>query len=126
VVDVSADRTKAWGRFRCFLQGGVHETKTDAPKHIPEQFWEAGIYENEYSKRDGLWRIQVFNYRVVYQANYEQGWAHSDRTPLVVSHFTDVYPRNVRGPDELRPAPAIWPDTFVMPFHYAHPVTGKR
>jgi hypothetical protein len=61
--------------------------KTDAPKHIPAQFWEAGIYENEYSKRDGTWRIQVFN---------------------------------------LRPAPATWPETLVMPFHYAHPVTGKR
>jgi hypothetical protein len=96
VVDVSADRTKAWGRFRCFLQGGVHETKTDAPKHIPEQFWEAGIYENEYSKRDGLWRIQVFNYRVVYQANYEQGWAHSDRTPWW-SLTSQMYIRGTSG-----------------------------
>jgi hypothetical protein len=60
------------------------------------------------------------------EAAYEQGWAYSGRTPLVVSHFTDVYPRSARGPDELRPAPATWPDTFVMPFHYAHPMTGKR
>lgn len=126
VVDVAPDRTRAWGRFRCFLQGGVHESKTDAPAHIPDQFWEAGIYENEYSKRDGVWRIQVFNYRVVYQANYEQGWAHSPRTPLVVSNYKDIYPRSPRGPDELRPVPATWPETFVMPFHYAHPVTGKR
>ena len=65
VVDVASDRTRAWGRFRCLLQGGVHEGKTDAPAHVPDQFWEAGIYENEYSKRDGVWRIQVFNYRVV-------------------------------------------------------------
>jgi hypothetical protein len=126
VVDVAPDRTRAWGRFRCFLQGGVHESKTDAPKHIPGQFWEAGIYENEYSKRDGIWRIQVFNYRIVYQATYEQGWAHSGRGPLVVSNFTDVYPRNARGPDELRLPPPTWPETFVMPFHYGHPVTGKR
>jgi SnoaL-like domain len=126
VVDVAADRTRAWGRFRCFLQGGVHESKTDAPKHIPGQFWEAGIYENEYSKRDGIWRIQVFNYRIVYQATYEHGWAHSGRGPLVVSNFTEVYPRNARGPDELRPPPPTWPKTFVMPFHYGHPVTGKR
>ncbi len=126
IVDVSPDGTRAWGRFRCFLQGGVHETRTDAPKHIPAQFWEAGIYENEYSKRDGLWRIQVFNYRIVYQANYELGWAHSPLSPLVVSRYTDVYPHNPRGPDELRPMPVTWPENFVMPFHYAHPVTGKR
>jgi SnoaL-like protein len=126
VVDVAPDRARAWGRFRCFLQGGVHESKTDAPAHIPDQFWEAGIYENEYAKRDGIWRIQVFNYRVVYQATYEQGWAHSPRAPLVVSNYKDVYPHSPRGPDELRPVPATWPETFVMPFHYAHPVTGRR
>ena len=34
-------------QLRIVLQGGVHESKTDAPKHIPGQFWEAGIYENE-------------------------------------------------------------------------------
>lgn len=41
-------------------------------------------------------------------------------------YFLNVYPGNARGPDELRPAPAVWPETFVMPFHYGHPVTGAR
>jgi hypothetical protein len=78
------------------------------------------------SKRCGVWRIQVFNYRIVYQANYAEGWAHSGRSPLVVSQFKEVYPAHPRGPDELRPAPATWPETFIMPFHYEHPVIGKR
>src|SRR5690242_8817547 len=63
VVDIAPDGRTAYGRFRTFLQGGVHETKKDAPPQIPSQFWEAGIYENEYIKEGGLWKFKVFNYR---------------------------------------------------------------
>jgi len=124
IVDVAADRRSARGRFRCFLQGGVHESRRDAPARIPAQFWEAGIYENEYVREDGVWKISVFNYRIVYQATYEQGWAHAPHAPLMVADYEQTWPENPRGPDELRASPARWPDTFVMPFHYPHPVTG--
>ena len=125
IVDISADGRTAQGRFRTFLQGGVHETKTDAPPQIPKQFWEGGVYENEYVKEDGVWKFKLFNYRVVYQANYENGWAHSTVTPLMVSNFSVPFPQNPRGPDEVGPPPARWPEPVVMPFHYPHPVTGK-
>jgi len=125
IVDISADGRTAQGRFRTFMQGGVHETKKDAPPQIPKQFWEGGVYENEYVKEDGIWKFKLFNYRVVYQANYETGWAHSPVTPLMVSNFNKPYPENPRGPDEVGPAPARWPEAVVMPFHYPHPVTGK-
>src|SRR6185312_2013429 len=48
IVDLAPDGRTAKGRFRCFMQGGVHESKRDAPARIPPQFLEAGIYENEY------------------------------------------------------------------------------
>ena len=125
IVDVAPDRRTAKGRFRCFLQGGVHESKRDAPARIPSQFLEAGIYENEYVREDGVWKIKLFNYRIVYQARFEEGWARSGTEPLMVSDYTATYPENPRGPDELREPPPVWPDVFIMPFHYAHPVTGE-
>jgi SnoaL-like domain len=125
IVDVAPDRATARGRFRCFLQAGVHESKQDAPPRIPAQFLEAGIYENEYVKADGVWKIKLFNYRIVYQARLEEGWAHSPRQPLMVSAYTSTFPENPRGPDELREPPPVWPETFIMPFHYPHPVTGQ-
>jgi len=125
IVDVAPDRSRAWGRFRCFMQGGVHESKRDAPPRIPAQFLEAGIYENEYVREDGVWKIGLFNYRIVYQTRFEEGWAHAGREPLMISAYTEAYPANPRGPDELRPMPPTWPDTFIMPFHYPHPVTGR-
>ena len=125
IVDVAPDRRSARGRFRCFMQGGVHESRKDAPPGIPAQFLEAGIYENEYVREDGIWKFKVFNYRIVYQARLEEGWAHSGREPLMVRSYASTYPQNPRGPDELRPLPPTWPETFIMPFHYPHPVTGK-
>jgi len=126
IVDVAPDRKKAKGRFRTFMQGGVHESKKDAPPTIPSQFWEAGIYENEYVKDRGVWKIGLFDYRVVYQARYEDGWAHSPSAPLMVSEQTTIYPENPRGPDRLLTPPPRWPKAVVQPFHYPNPVTGKR
>lgn len=125
IVDVAPDRRTAKGRFRCFMQGGVHESKRDAPPRIPPQFLEAGIYENEYVKDDGVWKIQLFDYRIVYQARLEDGWARSGGELLMVSPYTSTYPDDPRGPDELRQLPPVWPEVFIMPFHYAHPVTGE-
>ena len=124
VVDVAPDRQSAKARFRCFLSAGVHQSRTERPGRIPDQFWEGGVYENEYVKQDGVWKIKLFNYHVVWQADYDKGWAHSSPGPLMVSLFTQTYPENPRGPDELRPAPPLWPNTYVVPFHYPHPITG--
>lgn len=124
IVDVAADRTKAWGRFRCFLQGGVHQSKTDAPKHIPAQFWEAGIYENEYVREDGAWKIKRLDYMMQWQGDYESGLAHT------VSHLQPaaiLYPEDPLGPDVILPAAQIrqtWPHRQDVPMHFAHPRFG--
>ncbi len=126
IVDVAPDRRTAKGRFRCLLQGGVHESKKDAPARIPSQFWEGGLYENTYVKEGGVWKIQVFGYNVVWQATYEQGWAHASGEVLMVSPFSKTYPEDPRGPDEIRTrTPRVWPQQFIVPFHYPNPVTGK-
>ena len=125
IVDVAPDRMSAKGRFRCFLMGGLHET---GPKNtpIPSQFWEGGVYENTYVKENGIWKIKVFNYNLVWQAEYAKGWARSEHKLLMVSPFTKTYPEDPRGPDALKTGPfQFWPEIFVIPFHYCHPVTGR-
>jgi hypothetical protein len=124
IVDVAPDRATARGRFRCFMQAGSHETKQDAPPHMPAQWWEGGIYENQYVREDGVWKILVLNYTAVYHGLYESGWAHTP--PQFVPFFSETFPDNPVGPDALvEPRPVIWPETSVVPFHYVHPVTGK-
>jgi hypothetical protein len=81
--------------------------------------WMGGVYENEYVKEDGVWKIkrdQVFN---TYFVPYTVG-------------FKDVQPRPPPGITAANPPDApptlpfeMYPSAFLPPFHYAHPVTGK-
>lgn len=123
IVDVAPDGLSARGRFRCVLQGGCHESMRDPIPNFPKQFWEAGIYENAYVKEDGVWKIKLLNYNMLWQANYTEGWAHSG---VHLAPLTRTFPDDPNGPDELlREVPPTWPETRVVPFHYVHPVTGK-
>ena len=72
-----------------------------------------------------MWKIKVLNYRPVWHGAVEKGWAYTP--PEYVKFFSETYPTDPIGPDELitDPKPVLWPDTDVVPFHYPHPVTGK-
>jgi len=82
--------------------------------------WMGGVYENEYVKEDGVWKIksdQVFN---TYFVPYTVG-------------FKDVQPRPPPGITAANPPDAppthpfeMYPSAFLPPFHYAHPVTGRN
>jgi len=126
IVDVAPDRMTAKGRFRVFLTMGIHESKPESTG-IPSQFWEGGVYENLYVREEGIWKIKLMNYNLTWQAEYEKGWAHSATHLLMVSPFTKTFPDDPRGPDELKSEPLrFWPDTYLLPYHYPHPVTGKK
>ncbi|MEJ2761531.1 MAG: nuclear transport factor 2 family protein [Gammaproteobacteria bacterium] len=67
---------------------------------------------------------RVLNYNMLWQANYEEGWAHSG---VHLPPLEKTYPDDPKGPDELLPeVPPTWPKTRVVPFHYPHPVTGEK
>jgi len=125
IVDVAPDGMTAKGRFRCFLLGGFHVSRDVPHAALPRQWWEAGVYENEYVKEAGVWRIKVLNYNLTLQADYETGWAN--HKPYAGGSSGRTYPEDPVGPDEIvGGAPASWPHTFIIPFHYPHPVTGER
>lgn len=125
IVDVAPDRMSARGRFRCFLMGGIHESRTE-PTPIPDQFWEGGVYENTYVKENGIWKIKLLNYNLAWQAEYGKGWASSALKLLMVSPFTKTYPDDPHGPDLLKTEPfEFWPNAVMVPFHFPHPVTGE-
>lgn len=124
IITVAPDGETAKGRFRALLAGGNHESRAYRPEGLPDQFYEAGIYENDYVREDGVWKIKRLDYVLQWQAEYEKGWTH---TTSHLQPATRTYPENPVGPDEIlterRPA---WPDRQDVPEHYLHPVTGER
>jgi hypothetical protein len=121
IVHVDKDRKTGYGRFRCMMQAGRHHAGGD----VTRQWWEGGLYENIYTRADGVWKIKLLNYRPVWHATFEHGWAFTP--PTFVPFFKTTFPEDPLGPDELTPyTPVLWPDHDVLPFHYPHPVTGKK
>jgi SnoaL-like protein len=121
VITIAPDRQSAKARYRCFMQGGSHES---VPQIFPA-FWEAGVYENTYLKEDGVWKIGVLNYNVFFYAPYAQGWGKV-KPGYAVPPFAKTFPEDPHGPDELIARRAsFWPENELVPYHYLHPVTGK-
>lgn len=118
VITVAPDRQSAQGRFRTFMQAGTH-ISVGEPRH----WWEGGVYENTYVREKGQWKIQVLNFRQVFQADFATGWAASD---MPAPYCTTTYPDDPFGPDEIRPVWQMFPSTETIPFHYPHPVTGRE
>jgi hypothetical protein len=75
VVDVSEDGKTAKGRFRCNMQAGLHESvwPKDPNAKFLKQWWEGALYENEYIKEGGIWKLQVLRYRPQWHATFEKG-----------------------------------------------------
>jgi hypothetical protein len=119
VIDVADDRGTAKARFRVFMAAGRH-----ADHGGPRQWWEGGLYENEYVREDGVWKISLLNYHPQWHADYESGWAHTkpNYLPFFEKTVSDGEPG---GPDEIDKTVWLWPQHEVLPFHNVHPVTGK-
>lgn len=79
VIDVSEDGKTAKGRFRCNMQAGLHESvwPKDPNAKFLKQWWEGALYENEYIKENGIWKIKTLRYRPQWHATFEKGWAHT-------------------------------------------------
>lgn len=124
IITVAPDRQTAKGRFRAILYGGSHESREYRPEGLPLQFLEAGIYENDYVRENGVWKIKRLDYLMQWQADYETGWA---KTIAHLQPASAPYPENPLGPDVLLPESEIrqtWPHRQDVPMHFAHPKFG--
>lgn len=109
VIVVAPDGKTATGRW----QGMVMLSEPNA-----NGIWGVGIYENEYVKEDGVWKISKFNFFPTGFTDYDKGWA---RSLLPLRGQSALFP-----PD--KPPTYVYralPGNFIPPFSYKHPVTGK-
>jgi hypothetical protein len=109
VISVSPDGQTAKGRWRAYVFGGN----------------EGGIgvfgdciYENEYRKVDGVWKLSKLHSYFIMYTNWDQGWARLG--------WPNTRPEAVLPPD--RPPTIVYdmyPGELTAPMHYENPVTGE-
>jgi hypothetical protein len=79
------------------------------------------LYENEYIKEDGKWKLKTLKYRPQWHATFEKGtvlaikmlivgWAHTP--PNFIPFVSTKYPEDPSGPDVLDPEAYLWPDSI--------------
>jgi SnoaL-like domain len=105
VITLAADGRSAKARWRVLVQDAVYGKEAN---------WGAGVYENEYVKQDGVWKISRLQLFPRFYAPYEGGWTRT------TAQLNARYGRSAARPD--RPPSqqyASWPTRFVAPMHYA-------
>jgi hypothetical protein len=70
------------------------------------------VYENEYILEDGIWKIFKLRYFPFWHAEFDKGWQKTKAN--YVPFFSQTYPEDPAGPDELVPRSMMWPDTRVI------------
>jgi SnoaL-like domain len=80
LINVSADGQRAKGRWWEFSMTGQYGVKAE---------WAAGIFENEYVRERGVWKISRMRYNPMFAGPYATGWRNVDEDQKIVPyHFT--------------------------------------
>jgi hypothetical protein len=76
--------------------------------------WATGIYENEYRKDGGVWKIRRQHFHPTMVTPYEAGWG---KASLPFSRYEPALP-----PDAPSNLASDYEHSYLTPYHYAHPV----
>ena len=109
IMTVAPDGATAKARWRGMVQLGRPNASAQ---------WGEGVYENEYVKEKGVWKISKLHFYVTGFTDYDLGWAKSG---IPMEGPSAVIPPD-RSPTEIYRA---YPGVYLPPFDYLHPVTGK-
>jgi hypothetical protein len=103
IVHVDKGNKTAKGRWNMLC------LKTDYVQDELESIVSHGVYECEYRKEDGIWKISYLVFNSSFQTTLKDGWA---KRPV-------IYPK---GPGDVAKS---WASGYKMPMHFKNPVTGK-
>jgi hypothetical protein len=114
IVTVAPDGQSAKGRWRLMLMTGVSGKGSGGN-------WGEGVYENEYVKQGGVWKLRKLHWYANFVAPYEGGWLNADKKAI------DEYALGKGVMPDRPPSESYepYPGVFVPPFHYKNPVSGQ-
>jgi hypothetical protein len=114
IITLADDGNTANGRWRLFLMTGIAGSGSGGN-------WGEGIYENEYVREGGVWKIRKLHWYATFVAPYEGGWLNTDAK--AVEDFAMGRGVTPDRPSSVQYEP--YPGVFVPPFHYPNPVSGQ-
>ncbi len=115
IVDVDRDGRRAQGRWYAF--GALAIPWADGVR----QTWMSSIYEMDYVKEEGVWKILILRWKLTFNAPPEKGWVSRKRLPT--KDLESFQPQTSPDiPATIRP---WYPSGYIFPFHFPHPVTGQ-
>jgi len=125
VIDIAPDGKTGKGRWWGFGAMALGSAEMGIM-----QAFACGIYENDFIKEEGVWKLWKIKWVPVYSATPATGWVKPEKI---------AKPRPPRTGDEAaspggwwqpdKPAKGIpysYPSGYILPFHFKHPVTGKK
>jgi acetyl esterase/lipase len=117
VVHLDPGGKTAKGRWRAFAMFGAFGANAT---------WAEGVYEVQYAKVDGVWKISKLDYHAGFAAPYETGWIAPQPAKAGSSAATPVRARRSlrHPPDRERKMECEgFPAACLAPFHYENPGT---
>ena len=109
IVSVMPDGRTAYGRGTDLGMTGMTGGRA---------LWTQSIYENEFVKQNGVWKIKALHVYPRFIVDAEQGWAKDAQPAPGPSR---EFPPD-RPPTESY---KIYPRFHIAPLHFDHPVTGR-
>jgi hypothetical protein len=111
VVHVAEDGHTAKARWRALIMAGQLGESA---------FWGEGVFENEYVKQNGIWKISKLHWYQTFMVPYKGGWAkNTDSTGGI--YVSKRIPPD-RPPSERY---EVWPEVYTPPFHYKNPAPSS-
>ena len=80
--------------------------------------WGVGLYENEYVREKGVWKISKLHFYPAALTDYDDGFA---KNTIRVDGPSALFPPDKPPTVNFRSLPGV----YVPPFSFPHPVTGK-
>jgi hypothetical protein len=117
IIDIAPDGETALGRWYAFGALAI-----PMPKGA-KQFFMCGTYENKYVKENGKWKIQRVKWNLNYEAYPGEGMLNQKFAAEEDTAYLSKLPEPDMPPSGINPR---YPSGYIFPFHYNHPVTGKK
>jgi hypothetical protein len=80
--------------------------------------WGVGLYENEYVKEGGVWKIAKLHFYMTAETDYDLGFMKS---ALPMEGPSALFPPDAPPTEAYR----SFPSAYIPPFSFKHPVTGQ-